>query len=100
MFNAKLERCPGCGDEMQKGFSGRNAGLSWIEPEKFQHFAFGDKDLNERGLKKLLPVNKAAYDLSYHCPGCKLYIVDYSRSYSRAEANELAASLLAKADNA
>jgi hypothetical protein len=43
-------------------------------------------------LKQLFPA-KATYDLSYHCPDCKIYIVDYSKSYSRKEANELAESI-------
>lgn len=81
---------------MQKGFAHRNTGLSWIEPENFQHYVFRGKDLHERGMAKYLPVHKAAFDLSYHCPSCKLYLVDYSKSYSRAEANELAASILSK----
>jgi len=74
---------------MEKGFSVRNHGLSWITPEKMKQFAFIDEDLNGAGLKQYLPA-KAAYDLSYHCPNCKIYIVDYSKSVSRAEAHALA----------
>jgi hypothetical protein len=76
---------------MEKGFSIKTQGLSWIPAEKMKQFAFLDKDLNEAGLKKFFP-SKAAYDLSYHCSNCKIYIVDYGKSYSRAEANELAES--------
>lgn len=58
-----------------------------------RQLAFIDYDLNETGLKKYLPA-KAAYDLSYRCPQCKIYIVDYSKSFSRQEANELAESII------
>lgn len=92
MFNDKLSKCPVCGGSMEKGFSVRTQGLSWVPAEKMKQFAFMDKDLNEAGLKKFFPA-KAAYDLSYRCPNCKIYIVDYSKSYSRAEANELADSV-------
>jgi hypothetical protein len=92
MFNDKLSNCPICGEGMEKGFSFRNIGLSWIPTEKIKQFAFGDNDLNEAGLKKFLPW-KAEYNLSYHCPNCKIYIVDYNRSFSKAEANELAESI-------
>jgi hypothetical protein len=92
MFNDRLSHCPVCTGIMEKGFSVRNYGLSWIPVEKMKHFVFIDKDLNEAGLKKYLP-SKAAYDLSYHCPNCKIYIVDYSKSFSRADANKLAESI-------
>ncbi len=92
MFNGKLSNCPVCSGIMEKGFSARTQGLSWIPAEKMKQFAFLDKDLNEAGLKQLFPA-KATYDLSYHCPDCKIYIVDYSKSYSRKEANELAESV-------
>jgi hypothetical protein len=92
MFNDKLSYCPVCGGVMEKGFSVRNQGLSWIPAKKMKHFVFIDKDLNEAGLKQYFPA-RAAYDLSYHCPNCKIYIVDYSKSFSRAEVNELAESI-------
>jgi hypothetical protein len=77
---------------MEKGFSARTHGLSWIPGEKMKHNAFIDKDLNEAGLKQYFP-SRATYDLSYHCPNCKIYIVDYSQPYSRAQANELVGSM-------
>lgn len=92
MFNDKLSQCPICGQNIERGFSVRNQGLSWITAEKMKQFAFWDKDLNEAGLKQYLP-SKAEYDLSYHCSNCKIYIVDYSKAVSRAEAKELAESL-------
>lgn len=92
MFNDKLGQCPVCGGDMEKGFSSRNHGLSWIPAAKMKQFAFLDKDLNEAGLRQFLP-SAAAYDLSYNCSRCKIYIVDYSASYSRKEANDIAESL-------
>lgn len=92
MFNDKLSDCPVCGQNMERGFSNRTHGLSLITPEKMRKFAFLDKDLNEAGLKQFLPA-KAEYDLSYHCPTCKLYIVDYSKSVSSAAAKELAETM-------
>ena len=93
MFNEKLSTCPRCGARMERGFSVRTHGLSWIPPEKMKRFAFVDQDLNAAGVKQYLPLAKAAYDLSYHCPHCKLYIVDYSTSVSSAEAKALAETL-------
>ena len=92
MPNPKIERCPLCQQNMEQGFSVRNAGLSWVTPEKMRQFISLDKDLNEAGLKKYLPA-KAQYDLSYHCPNCKIYIVDYSTALSSAQAKELAKSM-------
>ena len=92
MFNDKLSTCPVCAQTLERGFSHRNQGLSWITPESMKHFVFLDKDLNEAGFKKYL-LAKAEYDLSYHCPNCKILIVDYSTSVSLAKAKELAASM-------
>ena len=92
MFNDKLTTCPACGQRMELGFSHRNHGLSLVTPENMKKSVFLDKDLNEAGMKQILPA-KAAYDLSYHCPDCKLYIVDYGRPVSSAEAKELAKTL-------
>ncbi len=91
-FNDTFCDCLVCGKAMDKGFSARTHGLSWIPTEKLEHFMFVDKDLNEAGLKEYFP-SKAAFDLSYHCPNCMIYIVDYGRSFSRAEANELAGAV-------
>jgi hypothetical protein len=76
---------------MERGFSVRNHGLSWITSRKIKQFALLDKDLNEAGMRQFLPA-KAAFDLSYHCPDCKIYIVDYAQSLSKEEANALAQS--------
>ncbi len=77
---------------MEQGFSHKNTGLSWVAAQKLRKFAFSDEDLNEAGLKKYLPA-VAAFNLSYLCPDCKIYIVDYSKSLPRAEANKLAATI-------
>jgi ssDNA-binding Zn-finger/Zn-ribbon topoisomerase 1 len=92
MFNEKLKTCPVCGKNMVYGFSSRNYGLSWITADNMKKFAFMDKDLNEAGLDKFLPAI-AKYDLSYNCPKCKIYIVDYSKPVSSKEAKELAKTL-------
>lgn len=91
MYDNKLSDCPLCGSALEKGFSARTHGLSWIPVRKMKEFAFLDKDLNEVGLKQYFP-SRAIYNLSYHCPNCKIYIIDYSRSISRAEANQLSGS--------
>ncbi len=92
MFNDKLSNCPVCGQRMERGFSHRNVGLSLITPEKMRKFAFRDEDLNKAGLKQLLPA-KAEYNLSYHCPNCRIYIVDYSKAVSTEHAKALAESM-------
>ncbi len=92
MLNDRLPPCPECGTRMEQGFSHRNTSLSWVAAQKLKKFAFSDEDLNEAGLKKYLP-SIVALNLSYLCPDCKIYMVDYSKSLSRAEANKLAASI-------
>lgn len=92
MFNEKLSTCPVCDQPLERGFYARNIGLSWITAEKMRRSAFLDEDLNHAGLKKLLPA-RAQYNLSYHCPGCQIYIVDYSRAISSADAKALAEAM-------
>lgn len=93
MFNEALSQCPVCHNRLERGFSFRVTPLSLITTEQMKKFIVGGEDLNEVGwMKKLLP-SKAEFNLSYHCPSCKIYIVDYSRAVSREEANELANSL-------
>ena len=79
---------------MEKGFSLRNQALSWISSAQMRQFAFIDTDLNGMGYRQHFPAT-AAYDLSYHCWPCKLYIVDYSRALSPAEAMSVAGVLSA-----
>lgn len=74
--------CPKCDVEMEAGYSSANTGLSWINKEKFDSFAFVDKDLAESGFKKLFPW-KGEYFQAYNCSECELVIVDYSQKYDR-----------------
>ncbi len=90
--NNDLPICPRCAGALQAGFSARASGISFIKPEKFKDFAFLDQDVSGAGLTKFLP-SKAAYFRAYLCRACELIIIDYSRTYSRAEANDLAATL-------
>lgn len=87
-----LTTCPRCAHVLKAGFSARAMGISFIEPEKFQNFAFVDEDVSGAGLSKVLP-SKAAYFRAYLCRACELILIDYSRTYSREEANALAATL-------
>ena len=92
MFNEKLTKCPNCAAEMEVGFSVRNSPLSFVAPGKMEKFIHLDEDLNQAGLKKLIPA-KATYDAAYLCRGCKVVIVDYSRVISSKEAKAEAAAL-------
>jgi hypothetical protein len=67
---------------MESGYSSANVGLSWIDEDKFQSFAFIDKDLSGVGLKKLFPW-KGEYFKASNCTQCKIVLVDYSRKYDR-----------------
>jgi len=73
---------------MQRGFSARAIGLSFVATAKFKKFAFVDEDLVRAGYRKILP-SKAQYYQSHLCRACQLYIVDYSILYSRKEAEQL-----------
>lgn len=73
---------------MQDGFAGKAAGLSFVAREKFERFAFLDEDVSRAGLKKLFPW-KAEYFDSYLCRSCELYIIDFSATLNRAEAEQM-----------
>ncbi|MBI2899433.1 MAG: hypothetical protein HYY17_04565 [Planctomycetes bacterium] len=90
MANSKLGACPKCGKAMGRGFAAKSAGLSFVAPEKLDHLAFIDEDLGHAGLKKFLPA-KAEFFRSYLCRPCKVYLVEYGRSFSRKEAEQAAA---------
>ena len=79
--------CPRCGKTMEAGFAHKTAGLSFVAPDKLDHFIFIDEDLAQAGWRKFLP-SKAEYFRSFLCRSCKLYVVDYSRSFSRQEAEQ------------
>ncbi len=38
--------CPRCGEEMEDGFAGKGAGLSFVARDKFERFAFVDEDVS------------------------------------------------------
>lgn len=80
--------CPRCNDTLQDGFAHKSAGLSFVAPESFERFVSLDEDLAAAGLQKLLP-SQAEYFGSYVCRSCELYLIDFSRTYTRAEAKEL-----------
>jgi hypothetical protein len=90
MFNDKMTNCPRCDGEIELGYSLRNSPLSFVSSEKIQKFIHKDEDLNRAGLKVLLPA-KASYNVAYHCPACRILLVDYSRSISSKEAKAAAA---------
>lgn len=92
METTELGHCPKCGEAMKRGFAVRKAPLSWVEPQQLARFIFLDRDLHENGLRQYLP-GKAEYDLSYVCTQCRIYLVDYSRALSRAEAEDLARTM-------
>ena len=92
MANSPVEKCPRCGDVLEQGFAGRAAGLSFVAPYKFEHFAFVDEDISGAGLKKLLPA-KAEYFRSAICRSCKLYLIDYGQVFSRKQAEAISGSL-------
>lgn len=92
MDNDTFSVCPRCGSVLGLGFAARAIGLSFVEPEKFDHWAFIDEDIAKAGVRKYLP-SRAQYYRSYLCRSCKLYLVDYSTIYSRHEAEDLLRSL-------
>ena len=91
-------KCPSCEKEMKPGFTVKTNGLSFIRPDKFEKFVFGDEDLQEVGLAKLLPVRTARYSLSFLCRACRIYVVEYGTSMSRPAA-EAAAREMGKEDS-
>lgn len=87
-MQSKSIRCPQCDQAMEQGFSHRAAGLSYIRPEKFQHFIFKDEDLAQAGFRKILPA-VAEYYRAYLCAQCQFYLVDFSKVLSQKEVKQL-----------
>jgi hypothetical protein len=87
MTNPNFDTCPRCGAPTTAGFAHRSAGLSFVTPEKLDHFLFIDEDLAEAGWRKFLPA-QAQFFRSYLCRACRLYLVDYSQALSRREAEQ------------
>jgi len=77
---------------MEAGFAAKATGLSFVAPDKFQHFMFVDEDLAQAGLRKVLP-SPAEYFRSYLCRSCQLYIIDYRVCLDRAQANQVAEAI-------
>ena len=91
--NTTLETCPRCKALTEKGFCHRATGLSFVAAGKLKSFVSVDEDLGKAGLvRKLLP-SKAEYFTSFLCRACSLYVVDYGKSLSSAEAKALAKSI-------
>lgn len=67
---------------MQSGYSSANTGLSWIDEDKFQSFAFIDKDLSGAGLRKLFPW-KSEYFKASNWTQCMIVLIDYSERLDR-----------------
>ena len=80
--------CPRCGEEMQAGFACKASGMSFVAREKFERFAFIDEDVSGAGWSKFVP-GKAEYFDSYLCRCCELYIIDYSKTLSRVDTEQL-----------
>jgi hypothetical protein len=92
MSGTTFQNCPRCRDSLEAGFAAKAPGLSFVAPDKLQHFIFVDEDLANSGLRKLLP-SPAEYFRSYLCRSCQRYIIDYSVSLDRAQANHAAETM-------
>ncbi len=88
-----INKCPGCGGSLERGFAARASGLSFIPTAKFKRFAFTDEDLNRRSFFVRLLPSRARFSPSYICRVCQLYLVDYGTVFSRRQANDLAMAL-------
>ncbi len=93
MTESNFHSCPRCGEALQAGFAHKAPGLSFVAPDKLQHFVFLDEDVAKSGLSKLLP-SPAKFLRSYLCRSCELYMIDYSTTLSRAEATQAAQASL------
>ena len=92
MAEITFQTCPRCGKELEVGFAHKAPGLSFVAPDKLQHFIFLDEDVAKSGLSKLLP-SAAAFFRSYLCRSCELYMIDYSVTLDRAQARQAAQSM-------
>jgi hypothetical protein len=104
MHNPKLLRCPSCGGATEPCFSHRAVPLSFLDASAIQKFVHKDIDLNNRGdgpvarmldgLRTILP-SRAEYELAYHCPSCRIFLIEYGAVYSSEEAKAIAPELSA-----
>lgn len=74
---------------MQAGFAVRTTPLSFVATGKLGQVIFKDEDLIKAGWRTLFP-SRARYLRSYLCRACKLYVIDYAKSYTRREAENIA----------
>jgi hypothetical protein len=93
----EIQYCPKCGQQMEQGYFVRASGLSYVTLEKLRKFVFRDIDLVKAGFRKFLP-SKAEFYTSYLCSDCKWYSVDFSKSFSWREVNDLVVSRSALSD--
>ena len=92
MADTTFQMCPRCGKALEAGFAHRAPGLSFVAPEKLQHFIFLDEDVAKSGLGKLLP-SAAEFFRSYLCRSCELYVIDFSTTLDRTQAKQAAQSM-------
>jgi hypothetical protein len=92
MTQETFQTCPRCGKAIEAGFAHKAPGLSFVAPEKLEHFVFLDEDVAKSALSKLVP-SGAAFFRSYLCRSCELYIVDYSTTLDRDQANQVAQAM-------
>ena len=85
--------CPRCSGSMEHGLSIRNADLPFYRPESFANFVLIGRDLNRNSLLTRLFPSRARFSKAHVCRSCQVAIVEYGTSFTRREANELAASL-------
>lgn len=88
MSQPTFSHCPRCDNVLEDGFAGHAVGLSFISHDKFQKFSFVDEDISNAGWKKFLPSAAEFFD-SYLCRSCDLYLVDFSKTLSRPEVEQV-----------
>ena len=88
MNSPVFTNCPRCDEKVQDGFASKSSGLSFVAQGKFAKFSFVDEDVSGAGLSKYLPW-KAEYFDSYLCRGCGLYVIDFSKTLSRSDVEDL-----------
>lgn len=85
-----IDKCPACGGPIERGFTAKASGLSFVPAAKLRRFAFVDEDLHRRSLLSRLLPSRALFSPSFVCRSCQLYLVDYGTVLTRKQANEAA----------
>ena len=88
MSEPTVSHCPRCDNVLEDGFAGKAIGLSFVSHDKFQKFVFVDEDISNAGWKKYLPSGAEFFD-SYLCRSCELYLVDFSKTLSRSQVEQV-----------